>query len=322
MGQVGQALLDRFDELPCRLVGVTDTTATVIAARGLEPTRIAGFKRARGALAGHARGRVLSRREALEASGAEIVVDALPSDPALAGEAASWGEEVLAGGLSLALASKQGLRVASSRWFGPEHAARLGCNAVLGGTGRRLQLEIAELRARALECCVVGSATSTLVIEALEAGADFAAGVETARARGVLETDPELDFRGDDAAVKLAIVAGALWGSPSSASSIPREDLRSLDPDLVAERARRGSTTRLVGRASADGELRLRYEEVPRGGELEAPLGAVRYLYRLAGGESRLHEGWGVGAAGTAEALAADVAALAAERRELREATR
>ena len=310
VGLVGSELLGRLPET-CRLVAVTDSSATVHVEAGLDPVAIRDFKRAGVPLAGHARGDVIARDAALRRVGADLVIDAMPSDPRRAESHRAWASTVIDSGAALAMASKQALKGAAGEWIRPDLRDRVGLNAVLGGTGDRLQAEIAELREDAVACAVAGSATSTLIIDAIERGARVDQGIERAERAGVLEPDPELDFRGEDAAVKLAIVAGALWGGRVDASAISREDLRDLDPDLLVERALRGSTTRLVGRATRGGDLSLRYEEVPRSTALAIGLGEVAYAYELGSGETRVHRGQGVGPAGTAEALAADVERLA-----------
>jgi homoserine dehydrogenase len=81
----------------------------------------------------------------------------------------------------------------------------------------------------------------------------------------------------------------------------------------VQERAARGLTTRLVGRARRDGALTLRYEPLPRTSPLAVGAGRVAYLYDL-GGEHRVHTGAGVGAEGTADAVLFDLPRLGGAR--------
>ena len=77
-------------------------------------------------------------------------------------------------------------------------------------------------------------------------------------------------------------------------------------------RARRGQTTRLVGRAGADGTISLRYEAVNRDHVLAGPPSELTYTYPLRDGTTRVHTGTGLGALGTARALHHDVLRLTA----------
>jgi homoserine dehydrogenase len=129
----------------------------------------------------------------------------------------------------------------------------------------------------------------------------------------VLEPDPELDLRGADAATKLALVAGALVGHAIPVDSIAAPDLRQVDVEAVRERASRGTTTRLVGRATRDGELRLSFEEVPRLSPLAIPATRVAYTYELAE-RTVVHVGDGIGPVGTARAVLRDLVRLGAVR--------
>lgn len=146
----------------------------------------------------------------------------------------------------------------------------------------------------------------------IEGGGSLADGLETARHQGVLEPDPELDLRGTDASLKLALVAGALLGRPIEPGSIEVEDLRQIDLQAVRRRQSRGPTTRLIGRVSRGGDLSLRYEAVDLGHPLAIPSSQLAYAYDL-GDELRVHVGYGLGAEGTAAATQVDVTRLADE---------
>ena len=313
-GAVGSAFL-RMLPPDCILTGVTDTTATLRGTAGIDPGWIAASKRGGRALRTQPGARALAPADALDWVGAHIVVDATATDFARDAWAAVLDQGVLARGGHLVLAAKDALCRAAPRWLRGETRARVGCNAVLGGTGRLLQRELDGLRERCVSVAIAGNASTTTILQALERGETLDDGIADARRRGFLEADPELDLRGEDAAVKLAIVAGALRGRSFDPAAIPCEDVRELDPALVRERALRGRTTRLIARADEYGALEVRYEEVLRGSPLASPLGRVVYAYALEDGATRLHVGAGLGEVATARALRADVAAFAAQRR-------
>jgi homoserine dehydrogenase len=191
-------------------------------------------------------------------------------------------------------------------------------HAVFGGAGQALVRELPELRADCEALALVGNATSTVLIEAIERGVTLTAGIAAAQARGLLEPDPTLDLDGSDAATKLRAVWGVVFGDRGSElpafARIERQDIRSLDLDLVRARVARGATTRLVARGSRGGaDLRVAFEELPLGSPLAAPADRVVYGYQLPAG-LRVHTGLALGHERTADALLADLAqALAAE---------
>jgi homoserine dehydrogenase len=309
-GAVGRALLRRLGRERGRVVAVTDSTATLTAEAGIDLAAVVRWKERGRPLRDFPRARAVPATAAVRIVAADVVVDATSSDLYRTGWTAALGS-VLARGGCVALAAKAALAEAAGEWLGGAYSARIGCNAVLGGTGRSFAIELAELRRRWRGVAIVGNASTTSIIEAVESGADFDEGIRQAGLLGYLEPDPDQDLRGLDAAVKLAIVAGALTGHRIDARTIRCEDIRDIDLAVVRARARRGATTRLVARLTPDGGARVAYEEVARDSLLATPCGRVVYEYRLEGGERRLHVGSGLGAEATAAALLDDVRSLA-----------
>jgi len=307
VGAVGRALLERLASGRQPLVAVSDSTATVAAPHGLDPLRVLAWKTAGSTIADWPGAWRIPTAEAVARVGAGVVVDAT----ATSGGRPDWTamlDAVLARGGALALAAKDAVAERAGIWLDGS-AGPVGCNAVLGGTGQQLTRELSELRLRWRGAAIVGNASTTTILECVERGGTLAQGIEEADRRGYLETDPELDLRGRDAAVKLAIVAGALRGATIDPATIECGDIRNLDVSVIRERAARGATTRLVARATPHG-LHAGYEEIDRSSTLAAPVGSVVYRYDLSCDEYRLHIGGGVGAAATADALLIDVVAL------------
>lgn len=304
-GEVGRRLLERLPREACRVVAVTDSTATVFDRAGVDVAAIVRHKAAGGSLRQLPRAEAIAAELAIELIGADIVVDATPSHGDGTAAALRRGRTALRLGARLVLCGKNALAAAAGEWLNGDAAARLGINAVLGGTGLQLLRELDELRRRCCELQLVGNVTTTVIVQAIERGAGVEQGIAHARELGLLESDPELDLDGSDAAVKLAAVHGALFGS--AGQTIVRQHVRQLDAKTLQARHRRGATTRLVARGSrVGGDLRVAFEELPRGSPLAAPADRVVYGYRL-GDELRLHTGLGVGHERTAEAALQDV---------------
>ncbi|MCI4371186.1 MAG: homoserine dehydrogenase [Thermoplasmata archaeon] len=97
------------------------------------------------------------------------------------------------------------------------------------------------------------NSTSNLVLAAMEAGRSYEEGVESARAKGFLETDPSMDLDGWDAAVKTCLLANVLMGGRLRPERIPREGISSLTPQRLADVRSRGERVKQIARGWRDG---------------------------------------------------------------------
>lgn len=318
-GAVGREVLRGLDPGRFRVLAVSDRSGTLHHPDGLDVGRVLGARGRVDGAGGETRGGLGDIDGALEAPayrwlthvGADVVVDTSATLPDRPLWHAALDLGVVARGRALVLAAKDALAARAPAWLDPALAGRIGVDAVLGGTGRLLQEELPELRRHTRSLALAGNATTTTILEALEVGATLDEGLGRARRAGLLEADPDLDLRGLDAAVKLAVVAGALLGRVVPAADVPPVDLRALDPDELRGRARRGWTTRLVGRLSPEGEATLAFEGVPRTSPLAVPADRVVYEYLQDDGRRRVHIGRGLGARGTARAVLGDVGRVA-----------
>jgi len=306
-GRVGRAFLGLLRHTGHTLAGVTDSSGTVTRANGLDRESVIVAKEARKTLASACGGRPLPLAAALLEVDADVVVDTTATDF----DRPEWGEildeAVVRRGKGLILAAKNAAASHVDRWSDPALRGQVGINAVLGGTGRQLLESVDELRDDWIEAAFAGSASTTAIIEVIEEGGTFDDGLAVADERGFLEADPELDLRGVDAAVKLSVVEAALTGRP--AELVTAQDLRDVDPQVVRERPGDGFTTRLVGRARRGGSSTLSYEAVRKGSTLDVHCEGVAYTYLLANGQVCTHQGKGLGAKPTAEAVLVDLQA-------------
>lgn len=116
------------------------------------------------------------------------------------------------------------------------------------------------------------NSTTTVILEEMERGQTFDAGVERARQLGITETDSSYDVDGWDAAVKVCALANVLMGAPVRLAEIAREGIRDLDARSVRAAREAGRPVRLVGRAARDAGGRVtasvRPEEIGPGDPL------------------------------------------------------
>jgi homoserine dehydrogenase len=111
------------------------------------------------------------------------------------------------------------------------------------------------------------NSTSKVVIEAMEQGESFDAGLAKARSLGITESDGAYDVQGWDSAAKTAALANVLMDARTTPQQVTTRGITRLTPERVMEIARAGKTVRLVsrGRRTSGGiSLRVRAEVLER----------------------------------------------------------
>jgi homoserine dehydrogenase len=313
VGKVGKAFLTELSRESYVLKAVTDSRGTAVSQEGLD---------ARAVLDAKARGRSvlelpgacpLDLTLGLGLVAADVVVDATPTRLEDAAKKKDLWLAALRAGSRVVLAGKDALWLGIDELLASDRRGRVGIHAALGGTGRLLTEHLDALRATCTRVAIVANVSTTAVIEALEDGADLDGAIARATALGCLESDPTLDFNGYDAALKLGIVARAVFGAAVDPRALSTVDLRALDAETLRARRRQGATTRLVARYDAAAGPSLAFEEIRQPSALAPGIDRVVYAYGLREGEPWLvFAGDGAGPRGTARALVEDVAALTA----------
>ena len=101
--------------------------------------------------------------------------------------------------------------------------------------------------------------TTSVILEAIEAGGSFSDGVRIAQERGIAEADPSLDIDGHDSAVKVVAIANVLMDADLRLDDVEVTGIRGIDAAEVRAARRAGTPIRLVAVVErVDGEVRGR----------------------------------------------------------------
>ena len=119
------------------------------------------------------------------------------------------------------------------------------------------------------------NSTTTVILEAMQAGASFDEAIAEAQRLGVAETDPSADIDGIDAAVKVAEVANVLMGSELKLADVAREGIREITPARLREAHENGEAWRLVSRARRQPDGSIVASVAPDRLKLDDPLAQV-----------------------------------------------
>ncbi|MBP0451012.1 homoserine dehydrogenase [Kitasatospora sp. RG8] len=216
--------------------------------------------------------------ESLDRSNARVLVQALPSSPAVRRQAAEEAVLALRRGVHVVTAAKGHLL---THWSELGEAAQAGRSLIRisGATGAALPTaDLARSGLRGLGCRSVRACpngTATFVLDRLAAGESLEEAVGAAQRRGIAEADPSADLSGEDAATKVRLLAALLWGWEPSAVRVRTEPVDGHTAPAARAAAARGNRLRAVAGASVDEPLvvRVRLEETAPGDPLHALAG-------------------------------------------------
>jgi len=105
---------------------------------------------------------------------------------------------------------------------------------------------------RILSCEGVVNGTCNYILDLMAQGSSFDEALLDARRKGYAEVEPLFDVEGADSAVKAAIIAQVLMGSPPvSLSDVQVEGIRNVSGAMIREARRSGGNVRLVARVEA-----------------------------------------------------------------------
>ena len=119
------------------------------------------------------------------------------------------------------------------------------------------------------------NSTTTVILEAMQAGKSFDEAVAEAQRLGVAETDPSADVDGIDAAVKIVEVANVLMGANLKLNDVARQGIRDITPRQLQEAHENGESWKLVSRVRREPDGRIVAAVAPERLKLDDPLAQV-----------------------------------------------
>ncbi|WP_347713416.1 homoserine dehydrogenase [uncultured Fretibacterium sp.] len=218
-----------------------------------------------------------SFEELLARSGAEVLIEATPTN-------LDGGEP----GLShVRCALERGLHVVTSN-KAPIALAYDELNRLARERGVRLLFEgtvqggtplLAMAREGLAGCAIEGvqgilNASTNYVLTEMEKGRTYEEACAEARSAGVLEADPTLDVEGWDAAVKLVILAHALFDANMRVEDVDREGITRVTPEMIRDAKERGERIKLLAELKREGSA-LRASVRPTSLPLSNPIAAL-----------------------------------------------
>ena len=121
----------------------------------------------------------------------------------------------------------------------------------------------------------VVNSTTTVILEAMQAGKSLDDAIAEAQRLGVAESDPSADIDGIDAAVKVVEVANVLMGESLTLADVQRQGIRGITPAQLREAHENGEAWRLVSRARRQPEGSILASVAPERLKLDDPLAQV-----------------------------------------------
>jgi len=119
------------------------------------------------------------------------------------------------------------------------------------------------------------NSTTTVILEAMQAGNDFEDAITEAQRLGVAETDPSADVDGIDAAVKVVEVANVLMGASLKLADVARQGIRGLSGAQLRKGHEMGEAWKLVSRARRQPDGSIAASVAPERLKLDDPLAQV-----------------------------------------------
>jgi len=276
---VKQPLLAERYGLILTLVGAADSRGVAYAPEGLDMLEVAALKAAGGTIADYPDvGRSDWDAVALvEAAEADVLMDASPVNLETGAEPGlTCIRMAMNKGWDVITPNKGPLVVAFRELhdLAREKNVALRYDGTVAGGLPALNVGCRDLRGAQLSLLeAVPNLVTGYVMDMLAEGTSWEEATTRARAAGVLESPPEWDLDGWDAAAKLVILANAILGCDAKIDDVERAGVSTVPAAELAAALERGEKYRLLARAELQDDDSYKLSVLPTPLKPEHPLG-------------------------------------------------
>jgi homoserine dehydrogenase len=190
-----------------------------------------------------------SALDGLQATGADILVEATPTNLRNAEPALSHMRTALGKGMHVVTANKGPGALAAHELFtlARQHGVQLRMeSAVMAGTP--VISAICEGMAGSSVTAIHGilNGTTNYILTAMASGRDYAGALADAQAKGYAETDPTADVEGYDAVAKTLILAALIFDQPLTVEQVERQGITTITVEQMQAAADAGKRIKLI----------------------------------------------------------------------------
>lgn len=309
-GSVGRGVAEAIDANKNGLVvtAVADSKSGIIDPSGLNITDILETKRATGMCGSPD----VTASDIISSDAYDILVEVSPTNADTGEPALGYIREALASGRHVVTSNKGpiALKFAELRTLAEENGVSLRYEATVCGAIpliHTIEHGIAGNEVSRLYGILNGTCNYILTRMADE-GLTYQQALLEARELGYAEADPTYDVEGIDAAIKLVILANAVWGMKKCLEDVDIIGINRVTSAAIALAEKEDQTIRLIGEINPSGDiLRVSPRVIPKSHPLvvQDTLNAVTIETNLAGEITLI--GKGAGSSETASAILSDL---------------
>lgn len=309
-GSVGQGVAEaiRTKNLDLLVTAIADSRSGIIDPEGINIEKALDRKKNTG-LCGDTS---ISSNDIIETADFDVLVEVTPTDAQTGEPALSYIKRVLEKGKHVVTSNKGpiALEYDSLMEIASKHSAILRYEATVCGAIpiiQALEHGLAGNTVRKISGIFNGTCNYILTRMADE-GLTYQQALAEARELGYAEADPTYDIKGIDAAIKLVILANAIWGMNKRLDDVDITGIDSVTSEGIALAEEQECTIRLIGEIiPGEGLLRVAPRTIPKNHVLvvQDTLNAVTTDTDMAGEITMI--GKGAGSIETASAIISDI---------------
>jgi homoserine dehydrogenase len=239
---------------------------------GLDLELLLSTKRQQGRISSYPRaGGHLSSRELIRESGAQLLIEATPTNLTDGEPGLTHIRTAISAGMHIVTSNKGPLVVSLNelRRFAQQKTVELMYSAAVAGELPVMPIGSCGLAGSAIRRIegILNATTNFVLTQMHKRELDMMNALDEAKRLGIAERDPNLDIEGFDTAAKLLIATNSLMEANIKLSEVDVSGIRFVTPNLISEAKQKGCVLKLVGSAHRHEtaiKIKVAVEEIPR----------------------------------------------------------